>query len=296
MTSSISEIKKGSVPIAIIMITLNEGHNMKAVLDNIQGWASEVFIVDSFSSDDTVDIALKRGVHVVQRKFEGFGDQWNFALKHLPITSPWTMKIDPDERLTDELKRSIEVSIKESIADAFSFDRQLWFMGKQLPIRQSLTRIWKTGKCHFTDVKVNEYPVVDGDVISVGGDMEHYDSPDLHHWYEKQNKYTTAESIIAYRRNMLSETPKLFGDSLQRRMWMKKNYTKIPFRYFLLFIYHYIYLGTWRAGKVGYIWARLRVDVYRAIEYKYEEICITGREPNYKELNLGKPDERVPQY
>ena len=50
-----------------------------------------------------MDIALRHGVYVVQRKFDGFGDQWNFALQ-LPIAAPWTMKLDPDERLTDELK------------------------------------------------------------------------------------------------------------------------------------------------------------------------------------------------
>ncbi len=90
------------------MISLNEAHNMEAVLQNLAGWAQEVFLVDSYSADDTIDIALKHGVQVVQRRFRGFGDQWNFALQELPITAPWTMKLDPDERLTDELKASIE--------------------------------------------------------------------------------------------------------------------------------------------------------------------------------------------
>jgi glycosyltransferase involved in cell wall biosynthesis len=62
------------------MISLNEGHNLDAVLRNLTGWARQVFLVDSYSQDDTVDIALRYGVHVVQRKFLGFGDQWNFAL------------------------------------------------------------------------------------------------------------------------------------------------------------------------------------------------------------------------
>ena len=88
----------GSAPIAVVMISLNEGHNMAAVLDNLKGWAHEVFLVDSYSTDETLDIALAAGVHVVQRSFSGFGNQWNFALDQLPITAPWTMKLDPDER------------------------------------------------------------------------------------------------------------------------------------------------------------------------------------------------------
>ena len=102
----------GILPVAVVMISLNEAHNLEAVLQNLSGWAQEVFLVDSYSADDTIDIALKHGVQVVQRRFRGFGDQWNFALRELPITAPWTMKLDPDERLTDELKVSIESMVE----------------------------------------------------------------------------------------------------------------------------------------------------------------------------------------
>src|SRR6202163_4732475 len=97
----------GSVPVAVVMISLNEAQNMEGVLQNLKGWAQEIFLVDSYSSDGTVDIALRHGVNVVQRRFRGFGDQWNFALRELPITAPWTMKLDPDERLPDTLKQEI---------------------------------------------------------------------------------------------------------------------------------------------------------------------------------------------
>jgi glycosyltransferase involved in cell wall biosynthesis len=69
------------VPIAIVMISLNEAHNMEAVLDNISGWAQEVFLVDSFSSDKTIDIARSRCVKVFQTPFKGFGDESNFSIK-----------------------------------------------------------------------------------------------------------------------------------------------------------------------------------------------------------------------
>ena len=73
----------GRQSIAVVMITLNEAHNLDDALDSLEGWADEVFIVDSYSADNTVDIALRRGVHIVQRAFQGFGDQWNFALDEL---------------------------------------------------------------------------------------------------------------------------------------------------------------------------------------------------------------------
>lgn len=269
---------------------------MEAVLQNLQGWAQEVFLVDSYSTDGTVGIALSHGVHVVQHAFRGFGDQWNFALRELPITAPWTMKLDPDERLTDELKREIESAIARGDVDALSFDRRLWFMTQPLPVKHDLVRVWRTGRCRFTDVLVNEHPVVDGPIGHVSGELEHHDSPDLDHWLDKQNKYTTAEAISAFGGDRLADEPRLFGTALQRRMWIKRNYMKFPFRYFAMFLHHYIVLGAWRAGWVGYAWSRLRCDVYRLREYKLREIRITGRLPPKRPSGPGQPDPRVPQY
>jgi glycosyltransferase involved in cell wall biosynthesis len=291
-----TKIANSHVPLAVVMITLNEAHNLEAVLDNIQGWADEVFIVDSYSSDETVDIALRRGVHVVQRAFRGFGDQWNFALEQLPINSKWTMKLDPDERLSDELKDSVARALAADELDGFSLTRRLWFMGTPLPIKQSLVRIWRNGKCRFTDVAVNEHPVVSGNTSDLDGFLEHLDSPDLSHWYDKQNKYTTAEALMRFRSEEFSDVPSLFGTSFQRRMWIKAHFLKLPFRYSALFLYHYFFLGAWRAGRVGYIWAKLRVEVFRAIEYKLREMRITGQEPLEVRTTVGSPDARVAQY
>lgn len=287
----------GSTPVAVVLISLNEAHNMPDVLRNLQGWAQQVFLVDSFSSDDTVGIALHHGVQVVQRAFRGFGDQWNFALRELPITARWTMKLDPDERLSDELKRSISRSI-ESPDDAtgIAVQRRLWFMGKALPVRQRLLRVWRTGQCRFSDVTVNEHPLVPGRIVDVQGDMEHHDSPNLDHWLAKQNKYSTAEAVAAINKDALSAPPRLFGNSLQRRMWIKRYFYRLPCRYVLLFLHHYVVLGCWRAGWVGCAWSRLRCDVYRLIEYKTREIRITGKLPGYVASANGLPDSRVRQY
>jgi ubiquinone/menaquinone biosynthesis C-methylase UbiE len=287
----------GRAPVAVVMISLNEAHNMEAVLENLKGWAREVFLVDSYSADATVDIALRHGVQVVQRAFRGFGDQWNFAMSELPISAPWTMKLDPDERLTDALKDSI-AKLTGTAPDlaGICMQRRLWFMGKMLPVRQPLLRVWRTGQCRFSDVAVNEYPLVAGPIREVRGDLEHHDSPDLHHWIEKQNQYGTAEAVARFEGAALSVAPRFFGTALQRRMWVKKNYLRIPFRYSLVFLYNYVVLGAWRAGWVGYAWSRLRCDVYRLREYKLREMHITGRLPRQWTSRTGAPDPRVRQY
>ena len=249
---------------------------MADVLDNVAGWAQEVFLVDSFSADNTVDIALSRGVHVVQRKFGGFGDQWNYALDELPITAPWTMKLDPDERITPALKNAIEAAISQDKHDALYVQRRLWFLGEPLYVRQTLLRLWRTGSCRFSDVTVNEHPIVEGREVVLTGDLEHHDSPDLEHWTDKQDRYTMAEAAAAFRGDKLSATPRLSGTALERRMWLKAIYSRLPFRHHLMFIYCLIGQGAWRAGRAGITWARLRAQLYRTIEDKAAEMKRLG--------------------
>ncbi len=283
------ELADSTVPLAVLMISFNEEHNMEAVLDNLSGFASEIFLVDNFSSDGTVGLALKCGVYVVQRRFHGFGDQWNFAIRDLPITASWTMKLDPDERLTEKLKDSIHAAILAGKADGLIIRRRLWFMGQPLPIKQPILRVWRTGECRFSDVTVNEHPIVEGRIVEVAGDLEHHDSPNLHHWFDKQNRYTTAEALAAHTNAKLAAEPKPFGSALERRMWLKKHFHRIPFRFPLLFLYHLIGLGAWRAGRVGWAWARLRIEVSRMVHLKTREMELSQEPYGLPEVPCGQP-------
>lgn len=288
--------KPGKAPVAVVMISLNEAHNMEAVLTNLAGWAQEVFLVDSCSADLTVSIALRHGVRVVQRRFKGFGDQWNFAVNGLPITAPWTMKLDPDERLTDELKASLLALVRSGDQEGVIVQRRLWFMGAVLPVRQAILRVWRTGTCRFTDVTVNEHPLVSGRIKTATGYLEHHDSPDLDHWHVKQNRYTTAEAISQFEGRALALSPRLLGTALERRMWFKLNFWKVPGRYTILFWYHLLAFGAWRSGRVGWLWARLRTEVYRMCEYKRFEMERLGHVPVKIPAHPAAPDPRVPLY
>lgn len=286
----------GTAPVAVVMISLNEAHNMEEVLHNLKGWAQEVFLVDSCSADDTVGIALRHGVHVVQRRFRGFGDQWNFALEHLPIQAPWTMKLDPDERLTETLKAEIELSARGSDYGAFRVPIRLYFMRTRLPSVLRLTRLWRTGSARFSNVQANEHAHPSGAEGELRAELMHMDSPDLDHWLTKQNRYTTAEAVSQSQGQDLAADPRLFGSALERRMWIKRHFWKLPGRYVLLFLYHLLVVGAWRAGRVGWIWARLRTEVYRLWEYKRFEIEHMHRLPLKIPLHPGAPDPRVPFY
>ena len=276
----LERIEMDKTSLTVVFLTLNEEFHIGNAIDNVKDIASEIFVVDSLSVDRTVDIALEKGAKVVQRPFTDFGDQWNFALQKLPIQTFWTMKMDPDERLTDELKQQIRNGIEHtSELVGFEFDRVLWFMETPQPnLKGRVLRIWQTGRCRFTDVAVNEHPMVDGPVGFLPGVMQHLDSPDLAHWVDKQNMYTSREALIRYHKEPLAERGRLFGNGLQRRMFFKKIFYNIPGRYVLWFFYCYFIQGAWLNGRVGLCWAQMRVFAMRLIEYKWREMQITGRE------------------
>lgn len=286
----------GPVPITVVFITLNEEHNLRRALENLQGWAHSVIVVDSYSEDSTIDICLEFGVRIFQRKFDGFGSQWNFAIKDTGITTPWTMKLDPDEHLTDKLKESICQAIESNCADGFVIDLQLFFLETPLPIHLKMLRIWKTGACRFTDISANEHAIVEGSIKSLIGVAEHHDSPNLHHWFHKQNFYTTTEANNQSTKWFLPDKPSLFGTRLQRVAWVKRNFWKIPLRYHILFLYNYIILGAYKAGRPGYIWAKLRSFVYWQWEIKHYENTKSGRGQIIPKFGVGQPDPRIQQF
>ena len=264
-----------SAPLAVAMITFNEAHNMEAVLADLRGFAREVLVVDSYSTDATVDIALAAGARVVQRRFRGFGDQWNFALEALGQAQPWAMKLDPDERLSDALKGSIRQALEAGDADGLVVRRRLWFLGRPLPVRQDILRIWRAGACRFTDVEVNEQPVVGGALRRLEGDLEHHDSPSLDHWLAKQNAYTTAEARQMF--EGVGAPARLWGGgSVARRAWAKRLFWRLPGRSVAMHAYCLLVQGAWRAGSTGFAWARLRADLYRHIAYKLAEMRRRG--------------------
>lgn len=282
------------LPVTAIMLTLNEEHHLPGAIENVKPWVEEIFIVDSCSTDRTVDIALNHGVKIVQRQFRNFGDQWNFAIERLPIKTPWTMKLDPDERVTpgliEEMRHVIE---SEKSYDGYWIPRRLWLMGKPLRVFTDVLRLWRTGICHFSDVIVNEHPLIDGKVGRLKGIIEHYDSPDLNHWWDKQNRYSTMEAIMKVRGDKLATSPKLLGNVLERRMFLKRYFHRIPFRFYLLWLYLMFIEGVWRDGEVGRTWAHLRVEVVRMIDLKYKEMKRNGRIPEIPRARHGDYDARV---
>src|SRR4051812_28682687 len=97
----------GTAPVSVIVMTFNEEANIAFCLQMITGWASEVFVVDSFSTDKTEEIAGQFPVRFVQHAYESAPAQWDWAIKTLPFTNEWIFAVDADFRVTPELRAAL---------------------------------------------------------------------------------------------------------------------------------------------------------------------------------------------
>ncbi len=283
------------LPVTILMPTLNAEAHLAEALGSCLDCVEDFFIVDSRSTDRTVDIALEHGIKVCQKEFITYGAHIRWFTQTMPIRTPWVFIMDQDERFSESLKASLYALFEgEPSCNAYQVPWRLWFMGRPLHVVAPMTRLLRKGCFTVSDVICNEQILVEGETGCLDGILEHKDSLDLHLWNEKQNLYSTMEAIAICRdKGRFSCTPRLFGSALERRMWLKKVFFQIPGRYQILFLYNFLLQGAWRDGKTGWIWSHLRSEVYRMWELKALEMRTTGRIPAIPQAAHGDYDPRI---
>jgi glycosyltransferase involved in cell wall biosynthesis len=287
--------------ISVIILTFNEEANLPGAIDSVKGWAKQIFVVDSYSTDKTVDLALSfEGVQVVQHRFENYSAQWNWALTHLPISGQWTLKLDADERVTPAFKLEIGqlLSKDSSEVSGIYFRRQIVFLGHRLRWGGTLEnydlRCWRTGSATFENRPVNEHAVVDGKTWKIKALVDHHTSKSLSDWLEKHNRYASLEAQCLIQRNVTGDIrPRLAGTPDQRRMWLRKLYYRVPLRHFLYFCYRYFFRMGLLDGNAGFCFAFLHAAFFYWIDLKVAEYHRTGLLPEVLWPGRGKPHPLV---
>lgn len=281
--------------VTVIILTFNEEANLPAALDSVCGWASEIYVVDSYSTDRTVDIAIERageGVRVVQHEFENYSQQWNWAISHLPIHGEWTLKLDADERCTAEFKSEVDERLRDASAnlEGMFFRRRLIFMGT--PIHGSgssdayVLHLWRTGRATFEDRAVNEHAIVEGEVSYLHGFVEHRNTKSLSDWLDKHNRYTSLEALSLIQGNIVGGvTPRLFGRADERRIWLRSLYYRVPYRLgvaLVYFLYRYVWKLGFLDGVAGFHLCFLQVAFRYITDLKVCEYRKTGTLPEVR--------------
>ncbi len=258
-----------SVPISILIITGNEEVNIRQVLDNVCGWADQVFVVDSFSTDRTVETAREMGAHVVQNPWRGYAGQKNWALDNLPFRNEWVFILDADEYLSDELKQEISEILAENGRgyDGFQVKWRLIFYGHW--IRHCGwypgwgLRFFKHRLARYENRPVDEHIILNGKAGECEHEIVHRDLHDMAYWISKHIRYAQLNAL-AYEqveKNVGADErikPSLFGSQAQRRRFVKENiWRHLPARGFLFFLYLYVFRLGFLDGRKGLIFCMM---------------------------------------
>lgn len=270
--------------LAVVILTYNEEANLAQALDSVAGWANEVFILDSQSTDQTLDIAAQYGCHIAQNKFENYAKQRNYALDHLPIRSEWVLFLDADEWLPEALKQEISTLITTSPEEnGFFINWRLIWMGRW--IRRGyypswILRLFRHGKGRCEDRAVNEHLIVEGKAGQLRNDFMHEDRKGVTDWIAKHNGYATREAQELFNTRVTPDyreiDARLFGTQAQRKRWLRyKVWNRLPplIRPFFYFFYRYVLSGGFLDGKEAFIYHFLQALWFPLlIDIKYLEI------------------------
>ena len=246
--------------LSVTLITLNEAANLPRTLTSVN-WANEIVVVDSGSTDATVQIARDSGVRVFEEPWKGFAAQKNSAIDH--ATGDWILSLDADEEVSPELASEIQALLVQDSrggdppSAAYSIPRLNHFLGR--PLRHGgywpdpKLRLFRRGAAHFEARPVHETLKADAPVGRLKGHLIHHSYPTMDEYIEHMNRYSTLGAEILVQS----------GRAGSSRSWLLWNALLNPAA---TFIYNYIVRLGFLDGREGLL-QHLNHSVY--IQWKF---------------------------
>ena len=245
------------IDISVVVLTKNEERNIKACLESVQGWASEIIVVDDESSDKTIAIADLLASKIIKRKMDIEGTHRNFA--YAQAKNQWVLSLDADERVTEELRKEIaDILSKENKCNGFTIPRRNyigeywvryggWYPSPQL-------RLFRKDKFRYEEVSVHPRAFMDEPCGHLKSDIIHYSYKNIEDFLSKLNNQTTREAQKWYSQNK----PMTLG----RFIW--RTYDR--------FFRSYFGKKAYKDGFLGFIISYF-AGLYQFISYlKYQEL------------------------
>ncbi len=271
--------------ISAIILTYNEEIHLDRLLVKLSKVCNKLFIVDSGSTDQTLQIAAKYNAEVIYNKFENHPKQWHFALTTCKVTTPWVICLDADHFLSDELLQKLEHFSDENIdkdVNGIFLNRHNYFQGSRLKFggyrNFYMLKLFRTGKVH-SDLNENmdHRFIVEGKLI-VWKDAvlneENLKENDIDFWLQKHIKYSSlvAEEEWERRTGIRKQNVKrsLFGNPNEKKAYLKNIWWSMPLfmRPYLYYFYRFIILGGFLENRTGrtfhYLhafWFRYLIDI-----------------------------------
>jgi glycosyltransferase involved in cell wall biosynthesis len=266
---SSNSVSTGQLPVSVILAVRNEAKNLPRCLNALRD-VGEVYVIDSQSTDETVEVSRSHGATVVQFHYQGgWPKKRQWAMDTLSIAHDWILLLDADEVLTPELTEEIRTAIQNPAIDGYYIMLRTWFLGRAL--RHGDVALWKLslfrrGKGRYecrlkdqdasmADMEVHEHVVVEGATAKLRNPLIHHNVESLSRYIQKHDEYSNWESRVLLQRAEDSELPpSLFGTQAQRRRWLKRRLFAVPGSPALLFLYRYVVRFGFLDGVPGLIY------------------------------------------
>ncbi|WP_263079873.1 glycosyltransferase family 2 protein [Endozoicomonas sp. Mp262] len=263
--------------VSALILSYNEEKHIERCITSLKSIGVNVFVVDSYSTDETVKIAKSLGAQVYQNKWINYSEQYNWGLDNCPIDTEWVMRMDADEYVTEELANEIKLKIASlpENTNGVYVKRRVHFMDKWIKngayYPTWLLRLWRHKKGFCEKRWMDEHiKLTEGTSVNFDHDIVDDNLNNLTWWTTKHNNYATREvvDILNIIFNFLDYDEvdaKLFGSQEERKRWLKVKYANMPLfiRPFLYFIYRYFVRLGFLDGKKGMIWHFLQGFWYR---------------------------------
>ncbi len=292
--------------ISVIILTYNEELHIERCIKSLLPVVKEIFIIDSFSSDKTVEIAENLGAKVYQNPWINYALQFQWGLDNCPISTEWVMRMDSDEYILPELQNEISNKLQniQETTSGIYIKRRVYFKDKWIKNGSYyptwLLRIWRYKDGHIEQRWMDEHiKLVKGDTIQFENDLVDDNLNDLTWWTTKHNNYATREAVDIL--NIIHEfinydevNSNFFGTQEERKRFLKKKYANLPLftRPFIYFLWRYFIKLGFLDGKQGLIWHFLQGFWYRfLVDAKIYEI-----EKKSKDLNLSLKETLIQKY
>lgn len=279
------------LPITVIIATKNEALNIEKCLRSLV-LAERIVVVDSLSTDGTPNIAKTFGAEIVSFTYAGgYPKKRQWALDCLDICTPWTMLIDADEEVTQELWQEIEGVLNITQYASYLVCKEFHFMGRRFRFggfSHSAIMLFRTGHARFEqtagnlpngqDMEVHERVIVDGKIGRLKHPLRHNDYKGLHAYLDRHNKYSTWEAGVRanYLKNgtwgeqTIKSSP--LRDPQSFRRFIKSFIIRFPGEPWLWFIYHYFVRAGFLEGRRGFIAASIRKAYIEQVRAKMFEM------------------------
>jgi len=212
------------IPLSVAMITKNESANLAECLKSVN-FAAQIVVIDSGSTDETVQIATQFGCEIFIEPWRGFGPQKQSAIDK--CRNPWVLLLDADERIPPETASVIRAIVLKPTPTAagYSFSRKNYFQGRWIkrmgwwPDR--ILRLFRRDLGRMTASTVHESVVVDGPVEAIDAQIEHYPASQLSKILMKIDQYSTLGAQEAYAKG---EKASLWSAAFRAKVTFFQNY------------------------------------------------------------------------